>query len=157
MNRRAAQPWYAVGARQLLEARQAGHVPDGPVAVALDHHNGRPNALFVRDDMPLERMDWRMLVNVQVWLLASPSVALDRVLRAARDIARVRPARLTLRFEAGGQLHDVDVGSAHHVAPFENFPAVHEFTWHPLDLTLTSVGARLRQALVSELPMWSTL
>jgi hypothetical protein len=157
VNRRV-QPWYAAGGRQLLETRRAGQMPEGPVSVILAGDSiGGGVALRVHDDTPLERLDWRMLVNLPVWLLATPAVPLERVLRVARDIAAVRPARLTLRFHAGEQRHDVDVGSGRHIAAFDVFPPHHEFTWHPMDLTYTQVGAQLCRALVRELPMWSTL
>lgn len=152
------KPWYAINARQLLESRIAGELPERPVNVVLTAQTEPAPALYVRDDMPADRLDWRMLVNLEVWLWASPRVALDRVLRVARGIAAVRPKRLVLRFDTGDQVHDLHVGHGHHQRALDGIvPELHDFTWAPLDLTLTAVGAQLRRALLAELPMWSPL
>lgn len=149
--------WYAVNARQLLEERKRGERPAGPVSVVLTGETHAAPALYVHADMQAERLDWRMLVNLEVWLWASPAVALERVLRVSRDIAAARPARLTIRFTEGESLHDVDVGHGVHTAGVEDIPAVHEFTWIPTDLSMTPVGAKLRRALALNLKPWSAL
>lgn len=151
------KPWYAVGARQLLEERQRKLMPGGPVAVVLTGNTELGRAIYVKADMPLERLDWRMLVDLQVHLIASAAVPLRSLLRVARDIAGARPKRLTVRFDADGASHDVDVGHGLHQAPIDDIPPIHAFTWTPMDLTLTETGAKLRRALLGELPMWSTL
>lgn len=151
------KPWYAINARQLLDDRKAGLVPAGPVSVVLTGNTEPHPALYVKDDMPAERMDWRMLVNLEVWIWSDPSVPLGRLLRIARDIAAVRPKRLTIRFEVGADVHDVDVGHGLHQPAIADAAPIHDFTWAPMDLSLTPVGARLRAALVRQVPMWSAL
>jgi hypothetical protein len=49
------------------------------------------------------------------------------------------------------------MGHGLHVPAIGDAPPVHEFTWTPMDLSLTCAGARLRRAMVAELPMWSAL
>lgn len=151
------KPWYAINAQRLLQDRQQGMKPNAPVAVVLTGDTVPAPALYVKDDMPVERLDWRMLVNLDVWLYASPAVPLDRWMRVGRAIAAARPKRLTLRFLVDGHLHDVDFGASMHMDAIADVPAIHEFTWSPLDLSLTPIGARLRAAMARELPMWSTL
>lgn len=151
------KPWYAIGARRLLEDRQQGIVPVDPVSVVLGDTTEAAPAIYVKADMPVDRLDWRMLVNLPVWVWAGPGVEVARLLRICRAIAAVRPSRLTVRMEAQGQVHDVDVGHGLHCRPIGTDPAVHEFTWTPMDLTRTELGAKLRRALVAELPMWSAL
>jgi len=148
---------YAINARRLLEDRRAGLVPESPVSVILTEQTEPPPALYVRGDMPADRLDWRMLVNLSVWVWASAAVPIERWVRIARGIAAARPKDLVLRFQAGDELHDVRVGHGLHCAAIGIDPAVHDFTWAPMDLTLTPVGKRLRAALVAELPMWSAL
>jgi hypothetical protein len=148
--------FYAVNARRLLDDRKAGLVPAAPVSVVLGRQS-EPGALYVKPDMPVERLDWRMLVNLQVWLWASPEVALRTLAKVARAIAAVRPARLTVRMEEGGQVHDVDVGHGLHTPAIADAREVHEFTWTPMDLSLTPTGAQLRRVLLAEMPMWSPL
>lgn len=151
------KPWYAIGARRLLDDRKAGLVPTGVVSVVLTDSPEPAPALYVKADMPLAQMDWRMLVNLDVLLLASPAVPMERWMRVAREIAAVRPHRLTLRFDVNGETHDVDVGHGLHFAGYADFRPFHEFTWSPMDLTRTDLGAKLRRALVQELPMWSAI
>lgn len=150
------KPWLAINARRLLEDRQKGILPGAPVSVVLTDDSQPAPALYVKDDMPIDRLDWRMLVNLEVWLWASPEVPMSRWMRVAKAIAAVRPLRLTLRFEVDGQVHDVDVGHGLHTDLPES-PAVHEFTWTPMDLSLTPLGAQLRRELASALPKWSVL
>lgn len=148
------KPWYAVNARRLLDDRKAGTVPTAPVSVVLGNQS-EPGALYVKPDMPVERLDWRMLVNLPVWLWAVPD--LRRLVKVARAIAAVRPLRLTIRIEQDGQLHDVDVGHGLHTPAIGTNPPVHEFTWTPMDLSLTQTGAQMRRVLLAEMPMWSAL
>lgn len=151
------KPWYAINAQRLLQDRQRGTVPADPVAVVMTDETVPAPALYVKPDMPVDRLDWRMLVNLEVLLIASPAVPLERWMRVARRIAECRPKRLTLRFLLNGEIHDVDVGHGMHTAAIADVAPIHEFTWAPMDLTLTPAGKGLRSAMVAELPMWSTL
>lgn len=148
---------YAINARQLLDDRKRGGLPDGPVSVVLDGQTQPAPAIYVRDDMPVDRLDWRMLVNLDVWLWASPTVPFDRLSRTARCIAAVRPHRLTVRFSQGDEVHDVDVGHGLHTPGIGDVPPIHEFTWIPMDLSLTPLGKRLCKALATEIPKWSPM
>lgn len=155
------RPWYASGARALLEARQKGLKPAGIVVVSLiggEFYDCADTALFVHDDMPAERLDWRMLVNLEVWVWANGSVPLDRVLQVLDGIARARPRRLCLRFEhawgftgkSGRQievkLHDLDIGDGYHVHAIGDVPELHEFIWQPMTHQGTPIERRLRAA-----------
>lgn len=155
------KPWYATNARDLLETRQQGLMPDGPVVVSMiggEFDEVAASTLYLRPDMPLERMDWRMLVNLEVWLWASDKVPLPRVLQALDGIARARPWRLCLRFDhpyhfdaADGtryhfDTHDVDVGQGFHLPQVVDLPPVHEFLWAPTTLQGTPLEYRLRSA-----------
>lgn len=147
-----ARPWFATNARNLLETRQQGLLPDGPVTVSLIGGEHPAPALFVRPDMPTERLDWRMLVNLEVWLYAGQSASLDWVAATAWCIAQARPRELVLRFEHSDELHDVDCGSGYHLQPVADVPAVHAFHWLPLNVGGTALGQRLRQALLNAHP-----
>lgn len=155
------RPWYATNARQLLETRQRGMVPAGAVVVNMrpGGDNVAPATLHLRDDMPLDRMDWRMLVNLDVWVWADGAVPLDRVLAALDGIARARPKRLCLRFDhpldytglTGEQVHvdshDLQLGFGLHWPGLPpEYPATHEFHWHPMPMQGTPVEHRLRAA-----------
>ena len=159
------KPWYATNARDLLEARRQGMVPNGPVVVSLiggGFDKVAAATLYVHDDTPIERLDWRMLVNLEVWLWASGSVPLDRVLHLLDAIARVRPRRLCLRFdhawswvsddgiEFKADTHDVDVGTGYHVPAIRDLPAVHEFHWEPIALNWTPIERRLQRAALGK-------
>lgn len=142
--------WYAVNARDLLEHRRQGHMPARPVSVVLDGGEAEHPVLYLRDDMPIGRMDWRMLVNLEVWVWASPRTPLERLTRVARDIAEVIPARLVVRFtDPRGQLHDVEVGSGTHSNGFpeHGIAPEHDFIWCPINLSGTFTGTRLKRAL----------
>lgn len=154
------RPWYATNARRLLEIRQQGKKPAGPVVVSLvggDFSDVSAHPLYVRPDMPVDRMDWRMLVNLQVWLWAGPGAALDWMLATADRIAQVRPADLILRFEEGAEIHDVEVGSGFHLPAVGDIPPVHEFTWVPINCSGTRWGGRLRTALIATHQPWTQL
>jgi hypothetical protein len=162
-----ARPWFANGARALLEARKAGNVPDGPVAVACcpGPFSGAGAVLFVTDDMPTDRLDWRMLVNLEVWLWADGSVPLERVLGLARKIAMVRPKRLVLRFNHEFRFewrdservhleqidtHDVDIGSGYHIPAIRDLRASHDFIWFPFNTSGTPIAERLKNAICKQ-------
>lgn len=151
------QPWYALNARQLLAAREAGMRPDGVVQVTLTAAENPPGALLVRPDMPADRLDWRMLVDLPVWLWADASVPFERLAGIARGIAARRPSELLLRFLTGETVHDVEVGYGNHHQAIADIPAEHTFVWLPLNLGGTSVGARLMRALQHVAPCWSRL
>lgn len=151
------RPFYATNARDLLETRQQGMVPAGPVVVSLVGGEFSEPVLYVRTDMPADRLDWRMLVNLDVWLWASPAAPLNWLLGIASRIAAVRPKTLFLRFEDAGQVHDVEVGEGIHRPSIADIPAHHSFTWVPINCCGTLWGARLRKALIATHPRWTEL
>ena len=146
--------FYAQNARQLLETRQSGLVPAGPVVVSLVGGSFTETALFVRDDMPLSRLDWRMLVDLNVWVWASKKAALVSVLDVTHAVAKARPKTLFLRFEDDlGKVHDVDVGSGwHHDGIAGSIPANHEFLWWPQRTCSSVIGTQLQRALCRQHP-----
>ena len=147
------RPWYAINARKLLANRDKGLAPADPVTVSMTEHYG---SLAVTDDMPLDRLDWRMLVNLDVHLIAGPAAALKRVLAVAAGIANARPKSLYLRFQHDGW-HDVEIGTGLHLPAVLDIPATHRFTWLPINCSGTAVGAKLRQALRSQHADWTEL
>lgn len=164
------RPFYAVGARALLDTRKQGQAPARPVVVSLiggEYRDMTDTVLQVRDDMPLERLDWRMLVNLEVWVWANQTVPLAKVLALLDRIARARPKRLCLRFdhpwrysvEVDGEphehridVHDVDIGDGFHIPAVEEVPAIHEFLWSPVNLTCTPLSAQLHRAAMNTHP-----
>lgn len=150
---RTNRPFYAQNARQLLDNRRVGAIPQDPVVVALsadyfpDHVT-----LLVTADFPPERMDWRMLVNLSVWVFAKASVPLQRVIDTVYRIALARPKELILRFEHGGTVHDVEVGYGHHLHAVADCYPVHQFQWCPINVGGTGLGRRLKKALLSKKP-----
>lgn len=153
----AARPWYAANARQLLAAREAGMRPAGVVQVTLTVAENPPGALLVRPDMPADRLDWRMLVGLPVWLWSDASVPLARLTAIARSIAARRPSALLLRFLTGETVHDIEVGYGNHHPAVADIPPEHAFVWLPLNLAGTGIGARLVRALQRVAPTWSHL
>jgi hypothetical protein len=149
------RPWYARGARKLLEARQGGMVPDGAVLVTLGDR-GVSGSLVVNKDMPLDRLDWRMLVNLDVHVVAGKDWQLGVLLDIVSRVAAARPKSLYIRFDHDG-LHDVEVGTGTHLPAVLDIPAQHNFTWVPINCSGTSTGARLRKALIQKHPRWTVL
>lgn len=149
--------FYATNARDLLETRQHGFAPQGPVHVAMDGGQFSGTAIYLRPDMPVDRMDWRMLVNLEVWLWASPSVPVGRVIETASRIAHARPKDLRLHFDDGAKVHQLEIGFGEHEPPVFEFPAVHKFFWNPLNLSWTAIGRELQKALKTKHKTWSTL
>ena len=144
--------WFATNASSLLETRRQGLAPDGPVVVSPVVKQFSHTALYCRPDAPAERFDWRMLVNLDVWLYANAKVPIDWVVNAAWRLAQVRPKQLFLRFEAEGRLHDVDCGSGSHRPAIASLPPEHEFLWFPLRTTGTELAQRITGALVARHP-----
>jgi len=144
------KPWYATGARQLLQNRKDGLMPEGPVVVSLVGGEFTETALFTRPDMPMDLMDWRMLVNLTVWVWASAKAPLDRIVELTWRIAQVRPKELVLRFEHGDAVHDIDVGSGHHLPAIADISPVHQFFWAPINVGGTALGLRIKKALLSK-------
>jgi|GEM_PF-3136856 hypothetical protein len=154
------QPWYAANARDLLQARQRGQKPAGPVVVSLiggEFGSVASVALYVRQDAPLDRFDWRMLVNLEVWVWADSSVGLGILVELLDRIASIRPKRLCLRFDhAWSQdvdgvtfeqsTHDVDIGTGYHHPAIEDVPETHAFVWEPMALNHTPIERRLAAA-----------
>lgn len=150
-------PQYAVNGRRLLETRRQGMRPP-IVVVSLCGGDFRQPALYVRPDMPADRLDWSMLVNVEVWVQADETVPGARLLAVVAGIARARPSRLVARFDtADGQTHDVDCGSGWHHAASGSIPAAHEFLWFPIRLSLTTAATALQRALVARIPRETVL
>lgn len=141
-------PRYAVNARNLLQTRQNGFRPSNPVNVALAGQNFRGTTLYVHDDMPTD-LDWRMLVNLDVWVWADRTVPLDRVIDTTVAISRAMPAWLLLRFVEAGEVHDIDVGSGQHHdgQPSAGIRPEHSFLWLPLNVCGSALGYRLKRAL----------
>lgn len=142
------RPYYAGNARQLLELRKSGQTPDKPVVVTFfeGFYPGQ-ETLFLSDEMPAQRMDWRMLVNLSVWVIVDKTIALETMLETVFRIALARPKELILRFEQGDKVHDIEVGYGHHLPSVAGIPAVHEFQWAPINVGGTSLGKRLVKAL----------
>lgn len=144
------KPWYAGNARNLLQARQQGSVPYGPVIVEMTGGAWDVTTLYLDDTMPVDKLDWRMLVNLEVWLWANPKVQLDRLTETALRIAKTRPKTLFVRFEAGDQIHDVQVGDGFHLVPPSPLPAHHIFNVCISNNSGTKLGASMRRALMSK-------
>jgi hypothetical protein len=144
------QPWYASGARSLLETRKQGLTPQGPIVVSLVGQSFPHTTLYCRPDVPAERFDWRMLVNLEVWVWASAAIPMDWITATVWRIANVRPKELALRFEHQDCLHDIDCGSGHHHAAIGNIPASHGFCWLPLNTSGTELGSRIKKALTAQ-------
>lgn len=155
-----ARAWYATNARDLLATREQGLAPDGRVVVSLvggQFADVAAVTLHARADAPVDRMDWRMLVNLEVWLWAGPSAALEWLLQTTSRIAHARPHKLVLRFESKGALHDVDVGTGLHTPAMRELPPLHTFLWLPTDLSDTPISAKLRRALLAKHERWTEL
>jgi len=144
------KPWYAGNARNLLQARQQGSVPYGPVIVEMTGGAWDVTTLYLDDTMPVSKLDWRMLVNLDVWLWANPKVQLERLTETALRIAKARPKTLIVRFEAGDKIHDVHVGDGFHIVPPEPIPATHRFSVAIINCSGTKLGASMRRALMSK-------
>lgn len=157
------KPWYANGARQLLDMRRNGQKPAGPVVVSLigGTFHGVASMVLHLDDEPADRLDWRMLVNLEVWLWADGTVPLERVLVLLDGIARARPKRLCLRFdrpwshvtpsgvEFEQSTHDVDIGAGYHHAAQPGLDELHSFVWEPIALNHNPVERRLARAALA--------
>lgn len=149
------KPWYAHGARKLLEVRESGMAPEGSVLVNLTTED-LYGSLVVKTDMPSDRLDWRMLVNLDVEVFARQTAGLDWLLETTSRIAQARPQSLYVRFEHDG-LHDVEVGTGLHLPKVKDIPAQHSFSWVPINCSGTLTGARLRKALIAKHPRWTVL
>lgn len=149
--------WYATNARSLLETRRQGMKPEGPVVVAMVPSNLVGTVLTVRPNMPTDRLDWRMLANLDVWLWAGAAASLEAVIATAWRIAHARPKELILRFEHDNYVHDIDCGSGHHLPAIEDIAATHQFWWTPTNVGGTSLGKRIRRTLIAAHPYGSML
>ena len=146
-----ARPWYPVNGRALLETRRQGLAPNGPVVVSLIGGQLVGTPLYVHDDMPLDRMDWQMLANLQVHVLAGPAVAFERVERVLWDIAHQRPKELLLQFVMADAIHEVDCGNGMYIPAIGDIPAVRQFYWLPI-ATTQGAALQLKHALVTAHP-----
>lgn len=145
--------WYASNARNLLQQRRRGVMPTKQVNVVLDigHEiDFDGHVLVLRADEPTERIDWRMLVNLEVWIWADESQPLQRLLAVVRDIVGVNPRSLFVRFvDPSGHIHDVDCGSGTHTpgAPEHGIPAEHSFLFSPVNSGGSRLGRHLCRAM----------
>lgn len=144
------KPWYAGNARNLLQARQQGSVPYGPVIVEMTGGAWDVTTLYLDDTMPVDKLDWRMLVNLEVWLWANPKVQLERITETALRIAKARPKKLFIRFETGSRVHDIEVGDGFHSAPPPPFEPMHQFLVCISNNSGSHVGASMRRALLTK-------
>lgn len=150
-----SRPWYATNARNLLELRQRNLKPAEPVVVSLiggDFGDIAQTALYVRPDMPAERMDWRMLVDLDVWLWAGPDAPMERIADTAWRIAQARPRELLIRFETATDIHDINLGSGTHRSKVAGLPPEHGFWWLPINVGGTAIGYRIIKALKAKHP-----
>jgi len=146
----SAQPWYATNARSLLDLRQRGSRPAEPVVVTLvggDFHDIAQIVLYARQDMPAERLDWRMLVDLEVWLWAGPAAPMGWIAETAWRIAQARPRELLIRWESGSRIHDINLGSGTHRPAAAGLPPEHRFWWLPMNVGGTLIGYRILKAL----------
>lgn len=143
----SARPWFATNARDLLETRRQGFRPDGPVHVSFMGPVADAVTLFVHDDMPVERMDWRMLVNVEVVVLAQSGVPFERIVTVLKAISDAKPSELQLCFLHRDEWHLIDCGSGAHIQAVADVPALHDFRWQPINLGGTALGYRLKAAI----------
>lgn len=146
--------WYPLNGRNLMLQRKRGVVPSGYINVVLDVSDQDVGylgpVLTLRSDEPTERMDWRMLVNLDVWVWADETQPLDRLIAVLRDIVAMKPKTLAVRFlDPTGEVHDVDCGSATHMAgaPAHGIPDEHTFLFHPMNLAGSRLGRELCRAL----------
>lgn len=141
-------PWYASNARDLLEMRRQGLKPERPVNVSLMGQIPDGNlTLYVRETMPADRLEWRMLVNLDVIVWADTGTPFDRVMATVWAIAKTRPAGLQLCFLHRDAWHLIDCGSGYHLPKVSDVQALHEFRWQPLNFGGTAFGHRLRAAM----------
>lgn len=155
-----SRPWYATNARNLLELRQRNLKPAEPVVVSLiggDFTDIAPTALYARADMPIERLDWRMLVDLDVWLWAGPDAPMELIADTAWRIAQARPRELLLRFETATHIHDLNLGMGTHRPSAAGLPPEHGFWWLPINVGGTGIGYRILKALRAKHPTETTL
>lgn len=150
-----SRPWYATNARNLLETRKRNLKPAEPVVVSLiggDFNDIAETVLYARSDMPTDRMDWRMLVDLDVWLWVGPDAPMEWIAETAWRIAQARPRELLIRFEAREAIHDINLGSGTHRAPVAGLPPEHRFWWLPINVGGTAIGYRILKALTTAKP-----
>lgn len=141
------KPWYAINARNLLDVRRQGVKPQGPVVVSLVGGDFAETVLYVKPDMPVDAMDWRMLVNLDVWVWGGVGAAIERIVATAWRVAQSRPAQLHVRFEHKQAMHEVECGTGWHQGGANGWPSDHGFLWWPLNVGGSVVGRRLCTAL----------
>lgn len=154
--------WYAQNARQLLESRQQGMTPDGQVVVSLvgGSHLGA-TVLHVRQEMPVDRIDWRMLVNLPVVVWANSRAPLSWLVATTARIAAARPSDLVVRFEHQNgedrEAHDIEVGHGTHIPAVSDIPPHHAFWWGPIRLSPTHIAKGIQKALEAKHSFGTTL
>lgn len=143
-----ASPWYASNARDLLDMRRMGLKPERPVNVSLmGQVPDEGLTLYVRETMPADRLEWRMLVNLPVIVWADTGTPFDRLTTTLWRIAQARPHGLQLCFLYRDAWHLIDCGSGYHLPPVEDVQGLHAFRWEPLNVGGTAHGHRLRAAI----------
>jgi hypothetical protein len=100
--------------------------------------------------MPTDRLDWRMLVDLDVWLWASAEAPMDWVVDTAWRIAQARPRELIVRFETAQHIHDINLGSGTHRPAVAGLAPEHRFWWLPINVGGTSIGYRILSALTKK-------
>ena len=142
------RPWYAINARALLESRQQGLKPEGWVTVSLVGGQFDALTLYVRADMPIDRLDWRMLADLRVVVEASPAAEPGLIRQVVQAIAAAKPEELRLNFATpDGDLHQIDVGTGVHHPAAGDMPACHDFHWAPIALRGSAGERALCRAL----------
>jgi hypothetical protein len=155
----APRAWFATNARNLLESRRNGYVPSGPVVVSMigGEYPEAADTLYLREDMPLERMDWRMLVDVEVHLWANRKCRWAACSRLSRQSRAPGPRGLSCASEPTAASCTTSKSATASTCARSRHPREHRFTWCPINLTGSGVGAKLRRALLAQHPAFTTL
>jgi hypothetical protein len=115
------------------------------------------NTLYLREDMPLERMDWRMLVDVEVHLWANRATPLAQGAAGPRRHRARGPRPVPALRQPGGTVHDIDIGDGLPHAPRPRHPRGAPLHLVPNEQRRQQVGAKLRRALLAQHPGFTTL
>ena len=135
---------YAINAMNLLGMQRHGMQPEGPVMVEMGRDARTKAPRSTSSPTLTERMDWRMLVNLQVAVEPRSSDSLDRLLRAVRDIAASRQLTCCCALLNTGS---IEVGSGY-APPGRAEPFLPTFVYLvPISLTGSAVGAGLRRCV----------
>ena len=108
-------------------------------------------ALYVRPDMPVDRLDWRMLVNLEVWVWASAQAPLERITETAWRIAAARP-RSSFCASRPASACTTSTAAAAQRAGGGRSAARARVLVASMNVGGTEIGARLLRALVAHHP-----